>query len=87
MAGQLVASFVIEKDGSVNELKILKDLGYGTGEEFIRVLKKCEKWSPGMQDGRFVRVQFRLALKLALPQPARQPFGGKPKKKKSIYLY
>jgi protein TonB len=87
VAGQIVASFVIDKDGSVDEIKILKDLGYGTGEELIRVLKKSKMWSPGMQDGRAVRVQFSLPLQLALPQPERQPFGGKPKKKKSRFLY
>jgi hypothetical protein len=52
---KLLASFVIEKDGSLTNIVIVKDLGYGTGDELMRVLKLSKKWKPGMQDGRPVK--------------------------------
>ena len=41
LKGKLLVSFVVEKDGSITDIKVLKDIGYGTGEEAIRILKKC----------------------------------------------
>lgn len=64
LAGKVYVTFVIEKDGSIQEVKILKDLGYGTGEEAIRVLEKCPKWNPGEQNGQKVRCSFALPIKL-----------------------
>lgn len=63
LKGKIFASFIIEKDGSLSEIKILRDIGYGTGKETIRVLKLCPKWNPGkMEDGRVVRVLHALAF-------------------------
>ena len=42
--GKVFVSFVVEKDGSLTDIKILRDAGYGTGKEAERVLKKCPKW-------------------------------------------
>ena len=57
-------AFVIDVDGSIIELKVLKDLGYGTGEEAIRVLKESPKWIPGEQNGQPVRVKYALPIAL-----------------------
>jgi len=65
--GQLMISFVVEKDGSITDIKVLKDLGYGTGEEAIRILKKCPKWSPAEQKGKKVRCSFMLPLRIQTP--------------------
>jgi protein TonB len=65
--GQLMISFVVEKDGSITDIKVLKDLGYGTGEEAIRILKKCPKWSPAEQKGKKVRCSFMLPLRIQSP--------------------
>lgn len=62
--GKVLVTFVIEKDGSIVEVKVLRDLGYGTGEEAIRVLKASPKWVPGEQNGQPVRVQFALPIAL-----------------------
>jgi protein TonB len=43
---------------------VLRDLGYGTGEEAIRVLKASPKWVPGEQNGQPVRVHFALPIAL-----------------------
>lgn len=63
--GKVFITFVIEKDGSMTDMKVIRDPGFGTGEEAIRVLKLCEKWKPAEQNGKLVRTQF--ALPIALP--------------------
>lgn len=63
--GSVVVSFVVETDGSLTDITILRDLGFGTGEEAIRVLKKATKWKPGIQNGRPVRVKYTLPIKLS----------------------
>ena len=60
--GELKASFVVEKDGSINEIKIINDLGYGSGAELIRVLSKSTKWYPAEHNGKKERVIFELLL-------------------------
>lgn len=56
LKGRVYATFIIEKDGSLSDIKILRDIGYGTGAEAIRVLKLSPKWSPGKQNNKVVRV-------------------------------
>lgn len=63
--GKVFVTFVIEKDGSLNDIKVIRDPGFGTGDEAIRVLKLSEKWKPGEQNGKFVRTLF--ALPIVLP--------------------
>ena len=62
--GRVIVSFVIEKDGSVTEVKILKDCGFGTAEEAKRVLLNCPKWKPATQKNVPVRCQFGLPIAL-----------------------
>ncbi|WP_082564382.1 energy transducer TonB [Flavobacterium sp. Root420] len=59
---KVYATFVVEKDGSLTDIKILRDAGYGTGAEAIRVLKKCPKWIPGQQNGKKVRVLYSVPI-------------------------
>jgi hypothetical protein len=56
--GLVFASFVIEKDGKVSDIKILRDFGYGSGEELLRVLKLCPNWIPAIKDGYRVRCLY-----------------------------
>jgi protein TonB len=60
--GKVFVSFFVEEDGSLGEIKVLSDIGYGTGEEAIRVLKNSPKWIPGEQLGKKVRVQYALPI-------------------------
>ncbi|MEL1240904.1 energy transducer TonB [Flavobacterium flavipallidum] len=62
LQGKVYVTFIIEKDGSVTDIKILRDIGYGTGEEAVRVLKECPKWNPGFQNGKAVRVLYSLPI-------------------------
>jgi len=65
LKGKVIVSFVVDLDGSLTDFKILKDLGYGTGKEAIRVLKKSPKWTPGTQNGVPVRVVYSLPINVA----------------------
>ena len=68
--GSVVVSFVVNKDGSVEQITILRDPGAGCGTEAERVVRmmneKNIKWMPGKQRGKPVRVQFILPIKFAL---------------------
>ena len=56
--GRVFVQFVVEIDGSLTDLKTLRDPGAGLGGEGIRVLKLSPKWIPGKQKGNLVRVQY-----------------------------
>lgn len=64
LKGKVFVSFVVEKDGSLTEIKVIRDIGYGTGKEAIRVLKSCPKWNPGEQNGKKVRVLYSLPINI-----------------------
>lgn len=58
LKGIIKASFVIEKDGTLNDVIIIKDLGFGTGGELVRVLKLSPKWYPAEEQGKKIRFHF-----------------------------
>lgn len=64
--GRVFARFVVERDGSLTDIKIMREPGGGLGDEAIRVLSLSPKWKPGMQNGKFVRVQFTVPINFSL---------------------
>ena len=66
ITGKVYVTFVVEKDGSIANPKVLRDIGGGCGAEAIRVVKAMPKWSPGKQRGKAVRVQFNLPVSFNL---------------------
>ena len=64
LKGRVLVQFVVEKDGTLTDIKVVRDLGFGTGKEAIRVLKKSPKWKPGIQNGRPVRVLYSLPINI-----------------------
>jgi len=66
ITGTVVIQFVIEKDGSISDPKIVKDIGGGCGFEALRVVKLMDQWLPGRQRNRLVRVRFNLPVKFKL---------------------
>ena len=73
IAGRVFVSFVVEKDGSIGEVKVLRGIGGGCDEEAVRVIKEMPKWKPGMQKGKPVRVNYMMPIffKLDDGQPAK----------------
>lgn len=69
LKGMIVVQFIIEKDGSLSDIKVLRDLGHGTGEEAVRVVGLSEKWKPGVQDGKPVRVRYTLPIQIDIKKP------------------
>lgn len=59
---KIYMQFMVEKDGSLSEITIVKDAGYGLGEEAIRVLKLSPNWIPGSENGKPVRVLYSLPI-------------------------
>ncbi len=66
ITGRVYVTFVVEKDGSIANPKVLRDIGGGCGQEAIRVVKAMPKWKPGKQRGKAVRVQFNLPVNFNL---------------------
>ncbi len=64
--GRVVVRFIVEKDGTINGLEILKDPGAGCGEESLRVINLMPNWIPGKQKGKKVRVYFTLPIMFKL---------------------
>lgn len=65
ISGFIYISFIIEKDGSLSNIKQADgsiDIGYGCLEEAIRVVKSMPKWTPGKQNGEAVRVSYVLPI-------------------------
>lgn len=64
--GTVYITFVVERDGSVTDVRILRGIGGGCDEEAIRVVKNMPRWAPGKQRGKPVRVQYNLPIKFQL---------------------
>ena len=60
---RVYVAFIVEKDGSLSNIKVQRDPGYGMGEEAIRVLKSLKtKWKPGKVKGQPVRTAYNLPI-------------------------
>ncbi|MEZ4995396.1 MAG: TonB family protein [Saprospiraceae bacterium] len=71
--GMVVLTFVVEKEGTISNLKILKDIGGGCGLEAMRVAAQMNdigvRWIPGKKDGVDVRSQFTLPIRFKIEDP------------------
>ena len=67
--GSVIAQFVIETDGRITDVNIIRDIGGGCGDEARRLIEsmnKAHKWHPGKQRGKPVRVMFTLPVRFKL---------------------
>ena len=64
--GKVFMNFVIEKDGSITDVKVLRGVDPALDKEAIRVIKSMPKWKPGKQRGKPVRVSFNLPITFTL---------------------
>ncbi len=60
--GKVFVKFMVDKDGSISRVQILKGIGAGCDEEAAKVLKNAPKWMPGKQRGRAVRVWMTIPI-------------------------
>ena len=61
-AGKVFVSFVVEKDGSITDVSVIKGIGFGCDEEAMKVIKKSPLWKPGKNKGIPVRVRYNMAI-------------------------
>jgi len=64
--GRVIVTFVVEKDGSLSDMKIIRSPSNTLAEETIRVLKLSTNWSPGLQNNVPVRVQYTIPVNYSL---------------------
>lgn len=86
ISGRVFIQFVIEKDGSVSNVKVMKGIGGGCDEEAVRVVKSMPKWKPGKQKGKPVRVNYILPVSFKLDEGETYKSGkGETKADEKIY--
>lgn len=66
VSGKIILEFIVEKDGSITEIKLIQGLGHGLDEEAIRLLDSYEDWYPGQIQGKDVRARFTFPLAINL---------------------
>lgn len=62
ITGRVICQFIIEKDGSVSNIQVLKSPDSVLADEAVRVLKSSPKWEPGKHNGQAVRVYYRIPI-------------------------
>jgi protein TonB len=65
VTGKVYAKFLVEKDGSISEVQVVKSLGHGCDEEAVRVIKSMPTWKPAHQRGKIVRSYYMLPVNFA----------------------
>jgi len=66
ITGKAYVSFVVGKDGAVSDVKLLRDPGYGSGEEAVRAISLSPKWNPGIQNGNAISVKYTVPINFTL---------------------
>ena len=64
--GRVLVSFVIKKDGSLSNVRVVKSVDPALDKEAVRLIKSMPKWSPGKEKGRFVNVKFTVPVTFRL---------------------
>lgn len=62
--GKMMVTFIVEKDGSLSEIKTIKGMGFGTEQEIVRVLKMSPRWNAAMKNGEKVRTNYTIPITL-----------------------
>lgn len=65
--GHVIVQFVIDKDGSIIDVRVIKGVHPLLDEEAIRVIKSMPKWKPAMKDGVLVKSRFNMPINFKLP--------------------
>ena len=64
--GRVVIGFIVEKDGSLTDVKVLRHVDIALDAEALRVVKGMPKWIPGCQDEQLVRVRYNVPVSFRL---------------------
>lgn len=61
-AGKMVGAFTVDVDGTVKNIKIIEFFDVESAKEFIRVLKKCPKWTPAKRGGKPISIEIKYPM-------------------------
>ncbi len=61
-SGTIKVSMIITSNGVVKDIKVLNDLGHGTSEQVLEILKNCPKWTPGKHNGMSANVVYKFPI-------------------------
>lgn len=75
--GRVIVQFIVQKDGSLSDLHVLRAVDPWLDAEAIRVISIMPKWKPGMQDGKAVAVKYTMPVTFALEGSKNKPQVGK----------
>ena len=64
--GRVIVGFIVEKDGSVSNAKIIRGVDSALDKEAIRIVMSMPKWTPGRQNGRNVRTKYNVPVNFKL---------------------
>ncbi len=64
--GKMLVSFVVWKDGTIRDIKIVRGLGAGLDDEAVRVIQSMPRWNPGNQNGKKLNVLFHMPVSFKL---------------------
>lgn len=64
--GRVICTFVVERDGSLGDIRVVKSVEPSLDQEAVRVIKSMPKWTPGKQNGSYVRVQYTVPVQFCL---------------------
>ncbi|OIP84245.1 MAG: energy transducer TonB [Porphyromonadaceae bacterium CG2_30_38_12] len=64
--GRVICQFVVNKDGSIVDVEVVRPVDPSLDKEAVRVIKSMPKWSPGKQRGKSVRVKYTLPVNFKL---------------------
>lgn len=87
LTGKVNVNFVVEKDGSVVDVKPMKCLGAGCESEAVRVIAMSPKWSPGILYGKNVRVMYTIPVSFAPNGPSKPTELDKLRKSKYGFVF
>lgn len=62
ISGRVFKKFIVRKDGSIDNVLVLKGIGYGCEEEAVRVIKLMPNWTPGYQGGKPANVYYNMPI-------------------------
>ncbi|MGY3055082.1 TonB family protein [Pedobacter sp. UYEF25] len=71
--GKVFMTFIVEADGSLSDIQVLRGPSPEINEEAVRVIKDSPKWNPGMQNKKAVRVKYNIAVSFSLADAAEKP--------------
>ena len=76
--GKVITSFVVDTDGSITDVKVVRSVDPSLDKEAVRVIKDMPKWKPGMQNGKVVRVKYTVPVTFRLQPPKNPPTNDQP---------